>query len=510
MNMNIRRRILLPGVLIAASVCSGKASYAQCKGSQFQPRFLGSEDYAAERYFGNQLWQANNTPTSYGGKFISYFIPSFGIHGGAVGNYSPLTPIRDTPIGRVLDGLFVLENSYSPMATSDNDLSGPIVRWAFPMSYQQYYDDGNFDLECSDLNTFAQFIYQGVYVDGQWRGPTYFKEGSGAWYNESPIERASTLFHEAIHHTGREHDCGSSDSSWQYNGAYYYQTCWLMDYFEEANNFTNATLKLWAAEQANARMYDGVFCQTPPADVLNWVGAGPFPADSSGGDKPGDNKGQCASGAVYCGCPLGYLAVPPNGNCLTCSAAGAGVQPNGACCPAGQVWATQSKTCCQKGAIANGGLCCEGGTICGSECCTNGEVCSPQGHCGFGQACGNAFCGVAAPVCCGGASCCTANQCINNQCCPQSRACGGTCCAANQFCNNGACVNGCPDGMDISTSPTGSTMCCPLYQCSTSDTGCVVNSCPGTCCGQGQVCCTTDGIPGHLGCHSQSACFVAQ
>ncbi len=500
--------------LIAVSLCSGSAAHAQCTGSQFQPNYLGAEVYGYEQYFGNQLWNSDNTGTSFGGPWMLYFTKNFGFHGGAIGTYPSGTPVRDTPLGRVLIGLFVLQNSYSPMATTDDDLSGPIVRWAFPLSYQQYYSNSDLDLECSDLNTFAKFNYTAVYVNGGWLGPTYFQEFSGAWYNESPIERASTIFHEAIHHTGREHDCGSSDSSWQYHGAYYYQTCWLMDYFEEANNFTNSTLKLWAAEQANARMYDGVFCQQPPADVLNWPGAGPFPANYYGGDQPGDNQGNCAPGAVYCGCPKGYVAVPPNGNCLTCSDAGAGVQPNGTCCAPGQVWAAKSNSCCPKNAVAGGGLCCNGGLICGSECCRNGEVCS-NGHCSFGQACGNQVCGLVAPVCCGSGSsavCCTANQCINGQCCPQARACGSTCCGPTQFCNGGTCATGCGQGTDICTAPTGASMCCPLYQCNNpaNDNVCTANCCPSGCCAPGQVCCNSTGTPGDLGCHNQSDCFVAQ
>jgi hypothetical protein len=147
--------------------------------------------------------------------------------------------------------------------------------------------------------------------------------------------------------------------------------------------------------------------------------------------------------------------------------------------------------------------------VCGNECCAAGEVCS-NGHCGFGQACGNRFCGLGSS-CCNG-SCCN-GTCLNGDaCCPTAQTCGNTCCGAGQFCNNGVCTTGCPDGTDLSTSPTGTEMCCALYECNNpaNDNVCVAAACPTSCCAPGQVCCTTDGIPGHLSCNDQSKCFTAQ
>jgi hypothetical protein len=309
--MNTGKRILIAAVL--AAISTGQPAYAICSGSQFAPMYLGTEVYNAEHSIGSRIWNSDNSPTSFGASWLPYFDP-FGFQGDATGPYGGVS-LADTPVGRVLIGLYVLQNAYWPQASNDQDLSGPIVKWAWPESYQQYYGASELDMNCTDLNSFAYF-YHGIYVNGTWYFGDHFVEESGAWYNESPIERASTLFHEAIHRTGREHDCGNFDSSWEYGGAYMYQTSWLMDYFEESNNFTNNTLKLWAAEQANARLYDGVFCTQPPASVLNWVGAGPFPPNNSGGDQAGDDAGQCAPGAVACGCPSGYTAAPPNGNCV--------------------------------------------------------------------------------------------------------------------------------------------------------------------------------------------------
>ncbi len=147
--------------------------------------------------------------------------------------------------------------------------------------------------------------------------------------------------------------------------------------------------------------------------------------------------------------------------------------------------------------------------VCGSACCASGETCN-DGQCGYGQACGNDFCGFGA-TCCGG-SCCNGTCMNGDACCSTAQTCGDQCCGAGQFCSNGACVTGCPDGTDISTSPTGTELCCPLYQCHnpTNDDVCVAASCNESCCAPGQVCCNSAASPGGLACNDPGQCEIAQ
>jgi hypothetical protein len=362
-----------------AAISFDQAAYAGCSISQMPAQYLGQEAYNLEHSIGDSLWTPSSTGvfssslystsslTPFGQAWIPYFVPSFGFNGPALDSY-PNVQTADTPIGRILIGLYVLQNAYLPQAANDRDLSGPIVKWAWAESYQQYYDENNILMKCTSLTTFASWYWVAIGDNDTWIGATNFNEDLGAWFNESPIERASTLFHESIHRSGRLHDCGQKDSTWAYSGAYAYQTSWLMDYFTESNNFTNSTWRLWAAEQANVRIQPlssgGSFCTTPPASVRNWVGAGPLAGNPPGGfDQPIDNPGIC---------PLGYIAAGANGNCVLCTDASHGIAANGACLP------------CPAGSFSNSGVCtpCPAGSFSANPGATSCTSCPAGSYCG--------------------------------------------------------------------------------------------------------------------------------
>jgi hypothetical protein len=71
------------------------------------------------------------------------------------------------------------------------------------------------------------------------------------FYDEGVSLRAGTLLHESRHADGKGHDSGNNDSSWEYNGAWRWQVCWLAWFAFEGVNASTA-MKTQARQRANS------------------------------------------------------------------------------------------------------------------------------------------------------------------------------------------------------------------------------------------------------------------
>lgn len=105
---------------------------------------------------------------------------------------------------------------------------------------------------------------------------SYFWNTTTFWtphyfYDSDPLERATTLVHEAQHHEGYHHNApdnscarkASCDSSWGYNGANKIQALYAYTFFSSALNTTPAMRK--SARALNERLVEESFDTRP-----NW------------------------------------------------------------------------------------------------------------------------------------------------------------------------------------------------------------------------------------------------
>lgn len=180
----------------------------------------------------------------------------------------------DKPLGRTMNALYLLKFSYLP-ANDWGDLSGYVVQWGYPYAGEQFVEADGMKAYCGDFNASGKpteyaSTHHNVFED-------HFEWFMGFFYLENPVERAMSMFHESIHRgTGKSHDCddGSKDSSWAYQGAYYWGVEWLISYYLHANTNTNSTYKTWAAQVANDRIATKFCANDVPASVKNWSGSG--------------------------------------------------------------------------------------------------------------------------------------------------------------------------------------------------------------------------------------------
>ncbi len=162
----------------------------------------------------------------------------------------------DTPtdfryaFGRTLNAIWCLEYS-SPTPSEDIDPDRRILDWAGRFARENF---GGLQARCGDdwLNgdgTCAHF--QGT--DAR-TGPPVFGDWTDLYmpffYCSEVPKRAGILIHEARHASGVGHDDNGFDSSWEYNGAWRWNVCWLAWYANACQN-TNAPLKQLAVDRAN-------------------------------------------------------------------------------------------------------------------------------------------------------------------------------------------------------------------------------------------------------------------
>ncbi len=168
------------------------------------------------------------------------------------------------PLGRIFGTLYLLENSFSPKATSLNDWSGSAVKWAYPYSGTVYDDLDDLRCKCRNENWLAMTRY-GFWVND--RIEYYWR----MIYKIHAISRAAVILHEAHHYGIKEgHSCNErQDQNWEDNRPYASETYFLISYYWYANTNTSSTWREYSADRADARIASK-FCNTPPDWVRNF------------------------------------------------------------------------------------------------------------------------------------------------------------------------------------------------------------------------------------------------
>jgi hypothetical protein len=157
------------------------------------------------------------------------------------------------PLGRTLAGIWCL--NYSAEDYMNEDYSSDILHWG--CRYVRENID-ELDARCGDDSAFAETRTGGVFVD-EWTRLYW------PFFSQAVSLRAGTLVHESRHAGGKGHDSGNNDSSWDYNGAWRWQVCWL-SWFAAAGQRTSDALKTIARQRANA-IIDSNFTTHPGFNV---------------------------------------------------------------------------------------------------------------------------------------------------------------------------------------------------------------------------------------------------
>lgn len=185
------------------------------------------------------------------------------------------------PLARSLIAFDILNNSYTPAATSWDDGSGPRVRSAFGYAARGYNDLDDLRAGCVDGGKYA-LTHTDILDD-------YIKLYIPFFTNDL-VSRAGILFHESVHYRADiDHDCGgivdrfwtrtqivyksctagSAGCSCNRNvctkpvpspmpesrglySTYAYEVDWLYSYWHDANANTNPTMKKWAGYLAQS------------------------------------------------------------------------------------------------------------------------------------------------------------------------------------------------------------------------------------------------------------------
>ncbi|NOT64322.1 MAG: hypothetical protein HOP19_29240 [Acidobacteria bacterium] len=143
------------------------------------------------------------------------------------------------PLGRTLAGIWCL--NYSAEDYMNEDYGSDILQWG--CRYVRENID-ELDARCGDGTAFARTQTGGLFVD-EWTElylPFFYEQGVSL--------RAGTLVHESRHAGGKDHDDGNNDSSWEYNGSWRWQVCWL-SWFAARGQRTSEPLKTIARQRAN-------------------------------------------------------------------------------------------------------------------------------------------------------------------------------------------------------------------------------------------------------------------
>lgn len=143
------------------------------------------------------------------------------------------------PLSRTFSGIWCLTYSAGGNPNPTIDSSIPILNWGW-----RYAQDKIDELDggCTNGSAIAE-TWQGAFVDD--RTALYL-----SFFNEAVSLRAGSILHESRHADGVGHDDGNNDSSWEYNGAWRWQVCWL-SWFAAQGQFTTSALQTIARQRAN-------------------------------------------------------------------------------------------------------------------------------------------------------------------------------------------------------------------------------------------------------------------
>jgi hypothetical protein len=163
-------------------------------------------------------------------------------------------------LSRTFAAIWALENAHTPKAKNTKDLSGPIVQWAPALTRDMFDDDGDLRAKCDGI----------AFQDPE----GYFEVGLDFGYKYDLVSRAGILFHESVHKAlDMDHDCEdrTKDSSWNLNGAWTYTIGYLVNYYFKANDYTNSTMRDFAADEAEWHI-KGSFCdpKSVPSSFKNF------------------------------------------------------------------------------------------------------------------------------------------------------------------------------------------------------------------------------------------------
>jgi len=142
------------------------------------------------------------------------------------------------PLGRTMEGIWCL--TYSSPHFPNESYDSNILEWG--CRYARNSID-ELDGRCGDGSAFAT-TYTGAFTDDRTQLYLPF------FYGEGVSLRAGTILHESRHADGVGHDSGNNDSSWDYNGAWRWQVCWLAWFAFEGVN-TSVAMKTQATQRAN-------------------------------------------------------------------------------------------------------------------------------------------------------------------------------------------------------------------------------------------------------------------
>jgi hypothetical protein len=146
------------------------------------------------------------------------------------------------PLCRTFDGIWCLTYSADDWWNDGYSSDKPILNWGSRYSRDSFDE---LDGRCgpSDGKTIAR-TQSGAGVDN-WT-QLYLP-----FFNQAASLRAGTLVHESRHAAGVGHDSGKKDSSWEYNGAWRWQVCWLA-WFAFQGTRTSQAMRDLARQRANA------------------------------------------------------------------------------------------------------------------------------------------------------------------------------------------------------------------------------------------------------------------
>ncbi len=197
--------------------------------------------------------------------YISYFWNAYGFSGNS--NYwddgfgweDPCN--TDKALARTFNACYLL--TYSASDWANDSYSSPILNWG-----RRYVRENSDDLrsKCGDGSAIAT-SFSGWFVDD--RIELYL----GFFYSETVVERAGTLVHESRHQGGKGHNAnfpvgsvfgsgGGADSSWDYHGAWMYDTLYLWWFFAAGTRTTTAMRQ--RARQRGNLLLDNAFASPPP------------------------------------------------------------------------------------------------------------------------------------------------------------------------------------------------------------------------------------------------------
>ena len=144
------------------------------------------------------------------------------------------------PLARTFNALWCLE--YSAPDWWDESYSKPIINWAGRFARENIDE---LDGRCAGDNPKA-------IAHTHWGpGDEYTELYMGFFFGPTVSMRASTIIHEARHADWVGHDDDGDDSSWEYNGAWRFQVCWLAWFINKCEN-TTITMKTSARQRANS------------------------------------------------------------------------------------------------------------------------------------------------------------------------------------------------------------------------------------------------------------------